>query len=91
MAHKIRDRWECLSFIFITLLNQNFKRMNYNKIIAHNIRMRKLHKEFPRLPKIVKFNEKTKKYGIQELNPGHTESVFRGYLKRLNNFNKHSL
>jgi hypothetical protein len=53
--------------------------------------MRKLHKEFPRLPKIVKFNEKTKKYGIQELNPGHTESVFRGYLKRLNNFNKHSL
>ncbi len=65
--------------------------MNYNKIIAHNIRMRKVHNCFPALPKIVKFNEKTKKFGIQELDPGHTQSVFRGYLKRLANFNKHSL
>ena len=66
--------------------------MNYNKVIEHNIKMKKVYKNFPRLPKIVKTNTKgSSVFTINEINPGHTESVFRGYYKRLENFNKHSL
>ena len=61
--------------------------MNHNKIIAHNIRMKKLHPNFPTLPKIVKKGE-SNRLEVKEINPGHTESVFRGYLKRVGVFQK---
>ena len=61
--------------------------MNYNKIIAHNIRMKKIYPNHPTLPKIVKKGEKNK-LELKEINPGHTASVFRGYLKRVGVFQK---
>lgn len=61
--------------------------MDFNKIIVENIRARKMNRLFPKLPKIVKRNDK-KRLVVNEINPGHTESVFRGYLKRVKNFNK---
>jgi len=61
--------------------------MNYNKIIEHNIKMKKVYKNFPKLPKIVKLSEDNK-FKLSEINKGHTESVFRGYMQRLNNFQK---
>ena len=69
------------------MLIKTQKRMNHSKIIAHNTRMRKLYKNFPKLPKIVKLNNR-KQLVLNELNKGHTESVFRGYLKRVNNFQR---
>lgn len=69
------------------MLIKTHKRMNYNKIVKHNVEMRKKYPNYPRLPKIVKLNEQ-QNLKLVEINPGHTESVFRGYLKRLNNFQR---
>jgi len=59
--------------------------MNYNKLIAENIKMLKKYPNFPKLPKIVKEGENNR-LNIVEINTGHTQSVFRGYLKRVQNF-----
>ena len=64
--------------------------MNHNKVIEHNIRMKKLYPNFPTLPKIVKKGENNQ-LKIHEINPGHTESVFRGYLKRVGVFQRRYL
>ena len=64
--------------------------MNYKKIIAHNVNMRKKYPEYPKLPKIVKENDKGK-LSLVEIDKGHTESVFRGYLKRVSNFQRKHL
>jgi len=64
--------------------------MNYNKIIEVNIRMKKVYPNYPTLPKIVKMGNNNQ-LEVVEINPGHTESVFRGYLQRVRVFQKQYL
>lgn len=58
------------------------------KLIKYSVKLSKKHrgKNFPRMPKIVVFlNDWRTKFKIKEINPGHTQSVMRGYSKRLMN------